>query len=127
MAIRLRAPMDAMDDLAERSLFYNTWAKALGPDGATNPTEVWLRAFGGQTKWLPAESWVWWLETYAPTSTVDPHQALGFLSLVIGLLGQLSPSGQAVRYAREMAAELRPIEEKQDSATEIEEARLIRI
>jgi len=119
--------MDAMDDLAERSLFYKTWAKALGPESATNPTEAWLRAFGGQTKWLPAESWVWWLETYAPMSTVDSHQALGFLSLVIGLLGQLSPSGQAVRYAREMVAALRPIEEREGSSTETEQARLIRI
>ena len=112
MAMHLRAPMDGIDDLTERSLFYDTWVKALGPNGPSNPTEAWLCAFGGQTKWLPAESWVWWLETREPTDALDPHQALGFFSLVIGLLSQLSPSGQAVHYAREMVGALGPIDGK---------------
>jgi hypothetical protein len=102
MAGSLKPPSAAMRDLAELDLFYKTWSRALGADGDTNRTGAWLRAFGGQTKWLPAESWTWWLEVREPPEGLDLPQALGFLSLVIGLLGQESPSGEAVRYAREM-------------------------
>ena len=91
-----------MVDLSELQLFYETWNKALGPV-AQSPTEVWLDAFGKQTKWLPADSWIWWLEQICPPRQVKPFEAKGFISLVIGMLGQYSPQGEAVRYARKMA------------------------
>ena len=91
-----------MVDLSEIQLFYETWNKALGPDVAQSPTEVWLDAFGKQTKWLPADTWLWLLEQNCPPSQVDPFEAKGFISLVIGMLGQRSPQGQGVSYARLM-------------------------
>ena len=102
MARLPRAPMDAMTDLGQRNLFYDTWAKALGPKNGGGKTDTWLRAFGEQTKWLPAESWVWWLEMREPLDGLDATEVLGFLSLLIGLLTREGPADEAVRYAREM-------------------------
>ena len=103
MAKPLRTPRGAMPDSSELDLFFETWEKALGPNEMQrSPTEAWLRAFGAQTKWMGEDSWAWWLEEQRPPDQVDISQAKGFLSLLIGMLGQHSPSGQAIRYAREM-------------------------
>lgn len=104
MAERLTPPLEAMTDRSEHDLFFRVWQHALGPaPESRDQTDAWLRAFGGQTKWLPDISWIWWLEQYRPLNGVDIDRVKNFLSLIIGLLGDRSPKGEAVGYAREMA------------------------
>jgi hypothetical protein len=109
MAKGLTAPSEAMADIDELDLFFDTWKKALGPPptALANGTEHWLHGFGTQTKWLTGESWTWWIETYQPPQTIDLPRAQNFISLVIGMLGnRTDPQGEAVRYARRVVTYL---------------------
>lgn len=104
MAGSLTPPLEAIADRSEHDLFFRVWQHALGPaPGSSDKTDDWLRAFGSQTKWLPNGSWIWWLEQHKPLNGVDIQRVKNFLSLIIGLLGDRSPKGEAVAYAREMA------------------------
>lgn len=94
-----------MTDLGEFNAFFQTWNRAIGPgngSSSSGKTEAWLRDFGAQTKWLTGESWTWWMNQFSPPSEVDAIEARNFLALLIGMLGDFSPQGEAVQYAREM-------------------------
>ena len=96
----LRAPSDGMLDLTERDLFFEYWNHAVGPSSnGSMGTESWLRVFGAQTKWLSGDSWRWWIERFHPPEDIDVNEALNFLALIIGMLEESSPRGEAVKYA----------------------------
>lgn len=109
MAAILRSPSETIKDLEELDLLFETWKKALGPPPTSpspNGTEAWLHGFGTQTKWLSGDGWTWWIERYRPPDEIDFVTAKNFISLVIGMLGDRSPQGEAVRYARRVVAYL---------------------
>ncbi len=105
MAPSLAAPSEEIKDIDELDLFFDTWQKAIGPAAhppSSNGTEAWLHGFGTQTKWLTGDSWSWWIEAFNPPEHVDVTTAKNFISLVIGMMGDESPQGEAVRYARKV-------------------------
>lgn len=93
-----------MPDLSERDVFFKCWNRAVGPsgNGSMSPTESWLREFGSQTKWLSGDAWKWWIEQFHPPEAIDVNEVLNFLALIIGILEDRSPRGQAVKYAGEV-------------------------
>lgn len=112
MATSLTAPLETIKDVDELELLFDTWKKALGPTApppSSNGTDAWLHGFGTQTKWLTGESWKWWIESFHPPQEVNLETATNFISLIIGMMGDRSPQGEAVRYARRVVAYLEEV------------------